>query len=1343
MDGFEPDSSVPCDGNAETAPGMGSGHLPRRPVSRQPVHVPRTIGPFTIVRVVASGGMGTVYEATQEHPSRTVAVKVMRPEMLGQETLHRFHVEADLLARLSHPGIAQVYQAGTYQVGEVEMPYFAMEFVYDAQTITAHARTAKLDIRAKLELFAEVCDAVQFGHQRGVIHRDLKPDNILIDTRSATPRAKIIDFGVARATDADVARATMQTSVGQLVGTLHYMSPEQVEADPAAIDARSDVYSLGMVLYELLTGRLPYDFEGAHFLEVMRIIREQQPTRLSTNTRALRGDVETIAIKALEKEKSRRYQTVAELCGDVRAYLRGETISARPPSALYQLQTFARRNRAAFTALLIVFLVSIIAAVVSIRWALRADSLAQSERMARGRIERQLYRANLNGAADAVNSGRIDLAGELLFGTPEHLRGWEWHHLVSRLDESLGSPVPTDWGSPWLVYSPDGSLFFVRDSRTENDFDAVVIERRSGREVLRVEGAQQRCFFTPDQREILLLQLNRGLERWNLETGELVRKLPLTPRHDHSGLAINSVHGRYTYHTHDAVQVRDLVTDELIDELQGWRFSSAYSADGTELMIVQRATISFLDALMHEPVRDPLSFGVQDVTRISPHPTDRVFAAGLANGEVHIVPLDADAQDSAKELSGLRMPITVMAWTADGARLAAGTTGGNAVVFDVQREEVSTSLPVHAGWISELTFVPRSGELMCSDSSGRLRKWSTDLSSMNVLRDHASYVYALDIAPNGSQYVTGGWDGYEHRAGALKLRDAQTSALIAEYGTADEVVLSACYARGGDAIIASVWTPETDQSEVRVVDALTLQDSFLFGGHAGRRVERIAPLPDGRRALSIATSGEAILWDVTSGQVEARFAPEDPFPSYGIGVGIAASPDGRFVAVTRGQLSIALFATETGELVRQWHAHDEPIWSLAFTSDSSRVLSASADDTIGVWDAATGSRKATLTGHGQDVLAVAASPDGTRIASGGRDGYVRIWDTVHHEEVARLAGHEDYVFALAWSPNGDWLVSTSGDYTVRIWDKATLLERESAMHARETIVQHLEASVAVALDRTGDPQAALDELNLDGRVARIARQLVQHHAARFGGGSPSAPLGPEVYRVPRTSEVIELDGVLDDAAWDRAPWTSDFVDIEGWRKPVPPHATRAKLLWDDDYLYVGAQLDEPHLVATLTEHDSIIYRDNDFEIFIDPDRDALWYYEFEVNALGTLFDLMLDRPYREGGSAHVDWNAVALRHAVHLDGTLNDPRDTDVGWSIEFAIPWSEFREHSHVALPPVPGDVWKLNFSRVQWEHEVVGDAYVKVPDTREDNWVWSAQHAINMHLPRRWGLMEFTKER
>jgi eukaryotic-like serine/threonine-protein kinase len=336
--------------------------------------LPVTVGHYRILRILGEGGMGTVYEAEQEHPRRTVALKVIKPGWTSTELLRRFEQESRALGRLQHPGIAQIYEAATADGGFGPQPYFAMEFIR-GDSLHAYVATHHLNARQRLELMVKICEAVHHAHQRGIIHRDLKPSNILVD-ESGQP--KILDFGVARVTDSD-AQATRQTDVGQLVGTLAYMSPEQVLADPLELDLRSDVYALGIILYELLAGRLPYDL-GRQMHEITRAILEEDPRRLSSIDRLYRGDIETIVAKSLEKDKARRYASAAELASDIKRHLRDEPISARPASATYQLQKFARRHKAFVLGIAAVFVVLLAGIIVSTWQAARARRAEQGAR---------------------------------------------------------------------------------------------------------------------------------------------------------------------------------------------------------------------------------------------------------------------------------------------------------------------------------------------------------------------------------------------------------------------------------------------------------------------------------------------------------------------------------------------------------------------------------------------------------------------------------------------------------------------------------------------------------------------------------------------------------------------------------------------------------------------------------------------------------------------------------------------------------------------------------------------------------------------------------------------------
>ncbi len=350
--------------------------------------LPATIGRYRILGILGEGGMGAVYEAEQEEPRRIVALKVIRPGLATPERLRRFRHESQALGRLQHPGIAQIHDAGTADTGFGPQPYFAMELIRGLP-LDRYAEQNKLTTRQKLELMKKICDAVHHAHQRGLVHRDLKPGNILVDE---TGQPKILDFGIARLT-AQETPLTFQTEVGQIVGTLAYMSPEQVRGDPNEVDIRSDVYSLGVILFELLSGKLPYNVSGRQIHEAARTILETEAESLSSISRIYRGDLETIVGKALEKDKTRRYESAAALAADLENHLNDQPILARPPTTTYQLRKFARRHRALVTGIAAAFVVLLAGIAVSTTLAIRARRAEQAALAERDRANRERDRA--------------------------------------------------------------------------------------------------------------------------------------------------------------------------------------------------------------------------------------------------------------------------------------------------------------------------------------------------------------------------------------------------------------------------------------------------------------------------------------------------------------------------------------------------------------------------------------------------------------------------------------------------------------------------------------------------------------------------------------------------------------------------------------------------------------------------------------------------------------------------------------------------------------------------------------------------------------------------------------
>jgi len=920
------------------------------------------LGSYTVENVLGAGGGGTIYRARQAKPQRRVALKVMAGGFVDAAARRRFLEEAEILARLRHPGIAVVYEAGVHE----EVSYLALEYVEGARTLTRYAREAALDRRARLALMARVCDAVHHGHQKGVIHRDLKPGNVLVD---AAGQPRVIDFGIARVTG----RGTRGV---ELAGTLPYMSPEQCDAG-ADLDIRCDVYALGVMLYEILHDRLPIDLDHLPFPEAARRIRAGQIRPVDPS---LRGDVEAILARALAHRREDRYGSAAALGDDIERHLAHRAVAARAASPLYHLGRFARRHRAIFAALVAVVVVSIAAAVVSVEFAL-------ARTRASDRAEYNAYLANVAAASNALRANSIAEARQRLDEAPARHRHWEWYHLRGRLDASQRT---IEWPRRG-IYVADACGDVVAGGCLDHDV-----------RLWSTSGDVRATFATPHVHSIALTDEGRCVAFG----------------HRDGTVAIHGPLGDRTIAAHDAV-VNAIGFDpagRLLATGSSDHTIRVFDVDGMRERAVLRGHDDRVLALAFDPRGERLASGGRDgrirVWRVADWSAVLDLRAGSTVEDVAWSPdgslLATGSRDETVRLWSARDGGPRAVWrghagnvrsvrfSPDGRRVASGSYDRTVRVWTVGDPEGAIVLRGHTTPVQAVRYLA-SGTLVSFSWGGRVKFWRGDSSDdVLTLRDPDDMVVAVAFLENGrlaSQSLRGAvqvWDVDAQRV--VRRVEARPSFFPTIAGGATLV-----HVRPGGGVDVHGEVLGRQPGPI-VADGDRILQWSSRGVVLWDGARRVGPRRAPGTLRAAALRGDRIALGYENGSVEIRdrelvvVARRRVLPARI--TALAFDTPARSIAVGAQDGSAVIVGRDLAMRVRL-DQHTHTVHAAAFAPDGTRVATGSLDG-VRLWDPATGMQTVLLTTSQNRVLGLAWSPDGRRLASAHGDaddvpGFVKVW----------------------------------------------------------------------------------------------------------------------------------------------------------------------------------------------------------------------------------------------------------------------------------------------------------------------------------------------------------------
>lgn len=1008
----------------------------------------QSLSGYQILREIHRGGQGVVYQAIQESTKRKVAIKILlEGPYASRSARRRFEREIELIAQLKHPNIIGVFHSGRTPDGR---QYCVMDYVRGVP-LDAYVREKKLALENALALFAKVCEAVNYAHQKGVIHRDLKPSNILVDTEG---EPRVLDFGLAKMVSGPAETAVSLT--GQVVGTLPYMSPEQSRGNPDEIDIRTDVYALGVILYQMLTGQYPYPVAG-QMADVLKHIAETPPTPPSRSWKRDRGvterttkrvragacpiddEVQTIVLRTLAKERERRYQTAGELARDIGHYLNDEPIEAKRESGWYVLKKSLRKYRVPVTVgTIMVISIAAFGVVVSYyaHWerVARIDAIAAKEESAiqervateeKEKAEKseflsrqRLYATRLALALSSYEHREIDRLQQALDSCQPDSRHWEWYWLKKLADRS-SLTFGTEQAPLVCAMSRDGEL--VASSNLSGN---ITIWTCDGQETRTIGGARIPVFA-----------------------------LALHP----SGKLVASVDGYGMLNVHD-VEKRNKIWGPVATLLTGLGPKTispalSFSPDGTLIAFGCVDKLVLWNAATGENVRSWRTH------------TGSVMSISFSSDGKHLVTGSADSTlklwnvatgDELQTFTGHNGAVYSVAFSPGDKRIISGGEDKTIRLWDSKNGTEICVLNGHTGAVSSVAMSPAGHRVISGGNDRTIRVWEADSGEEALtLLGHLDSVAYVACGPSGKRILSLG-------GGEIKTWDLNLSPLPVSFNTQNNA--APINALGGLGISFAVNSDGTQMvlgqlgrvgllgkasGTLRSFDLTSGSETHTFGEHRSA-VLAVAFSSDGSRVLSggfstsgllgIEKSGFAALWDASSGEqmrVFSKGATRAPTQEGNMGVvfAVAISPSGRFVASAGTDRVLRLWNSDTGEAVRTFSGHDGDIVCVAFSPDGNLIASGSVDGTVRVWRVANGGAIGKpLHGHSGAVNSIAWNPNSRFLVSAGEDNSISLWRIQGGTLVAKLRGHREAVNSVAYSSSGKRIISGSSDGTVKIWD---------------------------------------------------------------------------------------------------------------------------------------------------------------------------------------------------------------------------------------------------------------------------------------------------------------------